>query len=328
MKILFIGDPHIRHTHLQAGIKLLRWIECTIEEVNPDLVVNLGDTFDTHAVIRSEALSEVRKHIDRVCKDLKKPMVMVLGNHDMWKPSDPTYHALQAFNGLYNNLHIVDKTTRIEGIDFVPYLHNALDWPKDTAPIAVTHNTFLGADYGNRTASDGISIDGLSADIIISGHIHKRQEMASGRILYPGAPMALSATDANQDKGLLLFESSTYQKNYINSPFPIWRTITISPDLSELEAINTTDHWVVTVRGLRAEVRAFVASDKVSELRKATSMTFKTEYLDSEKTTKVSINTSSIDGMVDQFMESVYKGSEDKGIVKETVKKALLGTLR
>lgn len=65
-KIMFIGDPHIRHTHLTEGQELLSWIEKVAEEHKPDLIVNLGDTLDDHAVIRAEVLSLVNSHVRRV----------------------------------------------------------------------------------------------------------------------------------------------------------------------------------------------------------------------------------------------------------------------
>jgi len=322
-KILFIGDPHIRHTHLTEGVKLLRWIEQIIEESNPDLVVNLGDTFDLHATIRSDVLCEVTKHIDMVCDGLKKPMVMVLGNHDMWKPNDYRYHALQVFEKRHNNLYIVDKHIQMDGVSYIPYLYNNI-WPKSTASIAVTHNTFIGADYGYRTAQDGIHASDVQADIVVSGHIHKRQQLESAKILYPGTPMAISASDADQIKGLLLFETSNYEQHFIHSPFPIWRNIVFNIGDGDLgDIVNNKDYWIVTLKGPRAEIKSFMASKTVKELRSATSISFKTESTDTIKVDRISIKTSNLDTMVDQYIDRIYTGTQDKQSVKKTIKSVL-----
>lgn len=320
-KILFIGDPHIRHTHLTDGVKLLRWLEETISTLDPDLVVNLGDTFDTHSTIRAEVLCEVSKHVDIVCSSLKKEMVMVLGNHDMWKPNDYKYHALQVFKGRHKNLHIADDHICMDNISYVPYLHNNI-WPKNTKSIAVTHNTFIGADYGYRTAQDGIHASDVHSDVVISGHIHKRQQL--GKILYPGTPAATSASDTDQTKGILLFDTETYDQKFIQSPFPNWRSILFDVGCGQLgDVVNSHDHWVVTIRGPRAEVKALLASKEIKDIKASTSITFKTEILDSVKVDRVAIKSSNVYEMVDQYVDKVYSGAHDKETLKTAVKSAL-----
>ena len=106
-KILFIGDPHLKINNFEQSMSFLTWIEKVIDEVNPDIVCNLGDTFDTHAVVRSELISEFKMHVERITA--KRPYWYVLGNHDQYKPKDAKYHALQCFN--INNFTIFDKTT-------------------------------------------------------------------------------------------------------------------------------------------------------------------------------------------------------------------------
>jgi DNA repair exonuclease SbcCD nuclease subunit len=325
-KVLFIGDPHIRHTHLEAGVKLLRWLEQTIEETQPDLVVNLGDTFDTHSVIRSEVICELKKHLKIVCKDLHKPMVMVLGNHDMYKPNDAKYHALQAFYDLYpGKLYIADTPIVLFDMGFVPFLPDN-KWPNLGTSIVATHNTFIGADYGYRTAQDGIHASNVSADLVVSGHIHKRQELEAGRVIYPGTPASITATDTDQAKGVLLLNTNTLEQSFIYSPFPIWRTLSIDPNADLAAAVNDVDHWIVTVKGSRPEVKAFLNADSTKKLRSEISMTIKTEFTDSAKVSKVSIKTSNLDTMVDQYMDKVYSGTQDRDVIRAAVKSALEAT--
>jgi DNA repair exonuclease SbcCD nuclease subunit len=325
-KILFIGDPHIRHTHLSDGVKLLRWLEETIETTNPDIVVNLGDTFDLHSTLRLEVLNEVTKHIDIVCESLKKPMVMVLGNHDMWKPSDSRYHALQIFNGRHKNLYIADSHLRMDGISYVPYLHNN-QWPAHTESLVATHNTFIGADYGHRKAQDGIDSSGIQVHTVVSGHIHKRQSLDSSRVIFPGTPMALSASDVNETKGLLVLDSITHENVFIPSPFPIWRSVVFNTGDGDIRnLVNTHDHWIITIKGPRAEVKSILNSKDINDLRLGASVTFRTEITDNVKVDRVSIKTSNIYDMVDQYLEKVYSGSQDKDCLRVAVRTALEST--
>jgi metallophosphoesterase superfamily enzyme len=67
MKILIIGDCHLKVNNLLAGRKLLSWLKEINVQYRPELIVNLGDFFNDHAVLRAEILSEYGKHISDMC---------------------------------------------------------------------------------------------------------------------------------------------------------------------------------------------------------------------------------------------------------------------
>lgn len=322
-RILLIGDPHIRHTHLSEGKALLDWIEVVAEEHKPDLIVNLGDTFNDHAVIRAEVLCTVSRHLDRLLEG-KAPVVMVLGNHDMHRPNSSEYHALETFESK-KNLILADVLTVADGITYVPYVHEAKDWPKTSTSIVITHNTFIGADYGFKTASDGLSTEQLDCDFVASGHIHKRQileygSVRSGRILYPGTPMCLSASDADQVKGLTILDTDDMSQTFIKSPFPMWRTLDFRIGIDSTMNVNTTDMWIVKMIGPRAEVKALLESKEITDLKKSAHITFKTEFTDTARSSKISISAPTIETMTDQYIDRVYSGSIDKGVLKSTLR--------
>jgi DNA repair exonuclease SbcCD nuclease subunit len=327
VKILTIGDPHLRATHLKDGIDLLRWIESVVADVKPDLVVNLGDSLDSHAIIRSEVMCELSRHLDIVTSDLGVPVVMVLGNHDQYKPNDAKYHALEVFKHR-KLVTVADKPMVVDGIGYVPYLCTGMAWPKVDAKLVFTHNTFLGANYGFKLANDGIvlpmvSDDGIYQDVIVSGHIHLRQLLEGGAqtsIIYPGTPRAISASDAGQSKGLMLIDSETYETRFIESPFPVWRTLEHAVGNGSID-INDKDHWVVTLTGTRSEIKAFLEDKTTQALKRTHSVTFKTAPVDTVKSTKVRIQAPTVEAMVDQYVDVVYKGTQDRAALKATLGK-------
>ena len=319
-KILFIGDPHIRHSHLKDGVELLQWVESVAEAEKPDLVVNLGDTFDDHSVIRAEVLSIVNDHLMRL-QAAKFPVIMVLGNHDMWKPNSNKYHALEVFKGR-KDLVVVDKTATINGVTYVPYLPDPADWPKDAkTDIYVTHNTFIGADYGPSCAKDGVDTAQVEADLVVSGHIHKRQLLKEGLIVYPGTPSSLTASDANQVKGLMILDSDTLEMRFIDSPFPMWRTLEIDLSSSNNLELNEKDRWIVKLIGPRAEVNSFLQSKYILDLKKRVQVSFKAEFTDAVKASRTQISAPTVYSMAEQYIDRVYSGAMDKVSLKETVKK-------
>lgn len=316
-KILFIGDPHLKINNFQQSVDVLKWIEKIAEEEKPDIVCNLGDTFDTHSVLRSEILAEFKCHVERITK--KCPYWYVLGNHDMFKPKDAKYHALQAFN--MPNFVVFDKITELDGITIVPYVVNYEDFPLQTQRICITHNTFIGADYGFKREDCGIDADKVSADIIISGHIHGRQTF--GKVHYPGTPYSCSASDIDQSKGVLLFCTETFEQKFIESPFMKWRSIEVEANSSNdfnlihdtLKAhLNEKDTWLIKITGPKVEITAYLKSKKFTTLIKNKKVITKAIPNDKNKQ-KIQIKTTSIESMFSEYINKVYDGSIDKQLI-------------
>ncbi len=331
MKILFIGDMHLRINKFSLALQFLAWINKFIEEQKPDLVVNLGDAADTHAIIRSEVLNELMSHVYHVV-DMGIPYVYVAGNHDYYTPKDSKYHALLPFKNRIANLYIVDEPQDLFGMTFVPYLADGNDFPKKTQPICVAHQTFLGADYGPVNALEGVDADTISADIIISGHIHKKHNL--GKVVYVGSPYSQDASDANQIKGISTFDTDTFEFSFTQTPMPAWKTLKFTCDSSttfsdihlRLEQATSdrtkNDHYLLEFTGPKAEVVAYVESPKYLKLVKGLSIRLKTVFTDKERK-KVSINAVSMEQILSEFVSKVYNGSLDKDKVLQKAKEVL-----
>jgi DNA repair exonuclease SbcCD nuclease subunit len=328
---MFLGDNHLRINKFSLATQFLTWVNQFIAEQKPDLVVNLGDALDTHAVIRSEVLNELMSHIYHVI-DLGIPYVYLTGNHDYYSPKDSKYHALLPFKGRIHNLHVVDAPEDLFGMTFVPYLADGNAFPKTTLPICVAHQTFLGADYGPVNAIEGVDADTVSADIIISGHIHKKHNL--GKVVYVGSPYSQDASDANQIKGITTFDTDTFEFSFTQTPMPTWKTIKL--EISSFESSGdvhaaieqaTADraqghHYLIELTGPKAEVVAYVESTRYLKLVKGLSIRLKTVFTDKERK-KVSINAVSMEQILSEFVGKVYNGSLNKDTVLQRAKEVL-----
>ena len=330
MRILFIGDPHLKINRFDLATEFLTWLNALIAKEKPDLVVNLGDTFDTHAVLRSEVMNEFMAHVYKTMS-LGIPYVYLLGNHDMYKPNDRKYHAMLPFKGKFKNLHVVDETQELFGMTFVPYQHDARNFPTDTLPIVVAHQTFTGADYGPIREAAGVDPTSLrSCDIVISGHIHKRQEIATGErsvdgrgatIVYVGSPFSQSASDIDQVKGITIFDMATYAQTFYQTPLPTWRKLVLVVSqhsttkevqmVVEQEVSNSKDHWVLEFEGPKAEIVGYLGSKEYSEAVSGVDVKVKTKFTDNEKK-KVAIEAKSMEHIISEYVAKVYNGSVDK----------------
>ncbi len=331
MKVLCIGDPHLRINKFSLATQFLTWINKFIEEQKPDLVVNLGDSLDTHAVIRSEVLNELMNHIYHVV-DLGIPYVYLKGNHDQYTPKDSKYHALLPFKDRIDNLFIVDEPQDLFGMTFVPYLADGNAFPKKTQSICFAHQTFLGADYGPVNALEGVDANTISADIIISGHIHKKHNL--GKVVYVGSPYSQDASDANQIKGISTLDTDTLELSFTQTPMPSWKTLKFEISsaaaasdihlLIEQTMSNEAEngHYLLEFTGPKAEVVSYVESAKYLRLVKGRSIRLKTIFTDKERK-KVSINSVSMEQIVSEFVGKIYTGSLDKEKVLQKAKEVL-----
>jgi len=291
-------------------------------EEKPDLVVNLGDSFDTHAVLRSEIMSEFIRHVGVITPYCE--YIYLIGNHDMYKPNDATYHALLPFKNKIHNFTIVDEITDLHGMTFVPYMHNWQDFPKNpNQPIVVAHQTFIGADYGYYRPDVGVDADKITAQIIISGHVHKRQSF--GKVYYPGSPYAGGLDDINQIKGLTLFDKSTFQHIFIPSPFPLWKGARFSIDdetsIADIHndlcsSVNDNNHWIIELTGPKAEIISYMDSKKWFELSSKHSIRIKPEYNDKRKISNKKIKSITMHEIICEYIDKIYNGSLDKSLIK------------
>lgn len=329
MKILLLGDPHLKISRFNLSVQLLHWFNKIVEEVKPDLVVNLGDTMDTHSILRSELMCEFKRHAEECVKIC--PYIYVIGNHDCYRPNDSKYHALQSFS--IPGMTVIDKQTDLHGITFVPYIHDFKQFPMETRPICIAHQTFVGADYGYYRPDVGVDADKTSAEIIISGHVHKRQNF--GKVYYPGTPAAHDLNDLDQVKGIDLFDTETYDFTFIPSPFPVYRSLTynISTDFSiedlhrDLKSsVNSEDYWVIKVKGPKDEITQYASSKKWLSLHRALNIRLKPEFTTGDKVDRVKIYSSDISTIIDKYIDSVYSGSLDKEMLKSLSKKFIDGT--
>jgi len=327
MRVLFCGDKHLKINKFDLAKKFLGWLNQTIAKERPDLYVALGDDMDTHSIVRSELLTELRYHFDYVLS-LGIPVVYVVGNHDCFKPNDMSYHALQSMKGIHPNLFIVDQPTELFNMTFVPYIHDSDKFPTTTLPICVAHQTFKGADYGDITTKEGVDVSSIrGVELIISGHIHKRQQLDVGGtgVLYVGSPFSQSASDINQIKGVSIIETDNLNELFIQCPLPMWRGLRydISPQftLENLhndlaQHLNTKDHWVVEITGFKGEISTYLESKRFNSLIKDKDIKIKTVFIDSQKR-HVQIQALSLNQIVSDYITKVYSGSIDKTLLKD-----------
>lgn len=218
--MLIVGDPHIKPDNLLESEKLLQFIKVKTIENSVKTVVFLGDLFHTHRLIRMEVERFWIKWATEIGEIAK--VILIVGNHDQ-PGDDQNEQLMSALDVLKDikNVIVVDKPMEIDGISYFP--HTASDFKfKEWADKALTdllfcHQSFDGSQYENGFyAKDSLPLDSISKfKKVICGHIHKSQEL--GNLWFPGTPKWDSLSDANEDKGIWLFNPKNLEKLFFST---------------------------------------------------------------------------------------------------------------
>lgn len=206
-KCLFVGDPHATPDSLDDCENLLGLTETVAREHRPEQIVLLGDLYHTHAVMRVEVLNFWLDALRRLVDVSGWGVKVLKGNHDGPVNDDYGPHALLAHES-QESVEVVDTPREEMGILYMPYFYDSRAFLKrvhqypDTKTL-VCHQTFLGAKYENNTPIyDGININDVPQELIISGHIHSPQKV--DKLWYVGAPRWRTAADANVKRAIWL----------------------------------------------------------------------------------------------------------------------------
>lgn len=223
---LVIGDPHFKHNNLD---EMRDFVEKTIsiaEKYKPTFIVILGDTLDTHEIIRIEPKDMAENWIYTL--SAISETFLLIGNHDMANPNEfmTRKHAFNSLKrweiALKGKLHVIDepfsKEIKNKSFVFCPYtpkgkFKDALDmlcgkgmtW--DLADCIFAHQEFKGSRQGAYEIQDGDEWDD-DYPPIINGHIHNEQKIGTN-IFIPGTPYQQSFGEtADKYIWLLTFEEN------------------------------------------------------------------------------------------------------------------------
>lgn len=225
MKVLRCGDPHITVRNLEESTRLIEFIREQAEKHDVERIEFLGDLMHTHAVLRVEVVDFWMKAFKKL--SYKRHIVALVGNHDQpgSKEKEQEMNGLNIFNALnddYTHIDIINKPCQIGGIAYIPYMSDkeafiaaAHDiYNKGAKKLLVAHQNFTVSLY-----SDLIDQDLVPQEAIITGHIHEQKQV--GKTFQVGTPKWDTLTDANEEKGIWIYEhnddGSVKSKEFIST---------------------------------------------------------------------------------------------------------------
>jgi hypothetical protein len=204
MKLLLIGDPHIKTENLDDIDILLNELKRILSASTYDAVVVLGDVMHYHERLFTPALNKSLYFIDTLRKFAFT--YVLVGNHDAINNSIflTDQHWMNALKS-WDNVKIVDTVVSTPDFMLCPYvppgrLIEALETGGDqqewqSKRLIIAHQEIKGCKMGAIVSTEGDEWKD-EYPYLISGHIHDNQHVGR-KVYYPGTPLQHSFGDSD-----------------------------------------------------------------------------------------------------------------------------------
>ena len=255
MKILLYSDLHISRTssimptiisnskytfRQNMIIELGKFLTLVAENEKPDLIINLGDTFDQCTITSYDVqtASEFFKQFEKLTNI--KHYVLV-GNHEM---VNQNFNAIALLNNI-SNIEVIDEPCTIGELAFLPYCNykDILDFPE--GKYLFSHQDIQGSIIrGDFTLPEGISTDVLKANykLVFNGHIHKSS--INQNVINIGSISTHSFSDDNEGvPQCYIFDTETMDlKTFKPNVCPLFRKFEVKDNIDNLKTyVNKLD---------------------------------------------------------------------------------------
>lgn len=211
---MIVGDPHAKVADLPEMEIFIDFLEREAIARGVTEIVLTGDLFDTHDIIRLRVIDFWDRAIRRLAAKFK--VTILGGNHDAVGDNESEWK-LSSLNFLKDIPHvrvITEGFYKMDGFDYIPYTHSEEKFKKAVEDlkwntknkVLVTHQAYEGGQYDNGMyIPDGFKLDTVAHYTqVLNGHIHTKSTF--GNIYCVGSPRWQGKSDANQEKGVHIWE--------------------------------------------------------------------------------------------------------------------------
>lgn len=295
MKIFMYSDLHIsktssilplssvnpKYTYRQNMIiKLGQYLADVIDQEKPDLIVNLGDTFDQHTITSYDV--DVASEFFNCFKYLNIPHVVLVGNHEM---INADFNAIQILNNIDNITVItepctvdskillaeynkdIDENYEYPKLAFMPYreFRDIVEFPD--GDFLFSHLDIKGMSVrSGYDLEDGVSTDTLTKyKLVFNGHIHKPS--IKGNIVNVGSisTHSFSDDDSSVPQCYVFNTDSLNLVTYKPNTCPLFRKFSINNNLTELstyaDSLDKNYRYILQIScpfDLKEDVKSFI----------------------------------------------------------------------
>lgn len=246
MKIAIISDTHygarrsskVFHEYFQKFYDDVFFP--TLEERGITTCIHMGDAFDNRKSIDFWALNWAKKNVYDNFKRLGVQVYQLVGNHDCYYKNTNEVNSIDCLLDTYNNIIPVSSPGEYNISGFKSFL---IPWicqenleetqdkiSKTKAKIAFGHLEINGFKLNSGSIQDkGMDQSFFGKfSYVFSGHYHTRSN--DGRIFYLGNPYQIYWNDCDDIRGFSIFDTETYEIEFIKNPYTIFEKIYYEDD--------------------------------------------------------------------------------------------------
>lgn len=212
----------------------------TLEDRQINCVVHMGDAYDNRKGIDYWGLEWSHRVFYERLRDMDFPVYQICGNHDAELKNTNRYNAIQSLLRDYDNVHKIIEPTELKIGNteclFIPWIckeneNQTFELIKNTkTKIVFGHLELNGFTlFPGQVQAHGLSKDIFSKfDRVFSGHYHTKSN--DGKIFYLGNPYQMFWSDVDDSRGFHIFDTETYENEFIKNPYEIFKRIYYSDD--------------------------------------------------------------------------------------------------
>lgn len=333
-KLMLIGDMHLGHRSgdRETAEYQLRvfdeFIFPLISKLGIKRVIQTGDFFDARKAIRHDTMELVRERLIPKTKGVQWDVLV--GNHDMHLKESIYPNSCNELLAGYDNftIHNEPGVVEIDGIkiDMIPWIcrdnrKQVLDFISNSVNnIAVGHFELAGFQYYRGMASQGEDSHFLANySQVWSGHFHTISK--ANHILYVGTPYQLTFGDADDDRGVWVYDTDDGTFEFHNNNMPRFSRIYYDHAVFDEKNLERYKDMYLNIQvKSRGDTKKFdKLIDKLILIAKEVKVKDVLESGSSVATTMTLNNMLTTSDIIDQYIDTLDETEEDRKKIKRFV---------
>lgn len=338
-KILFIGDLHFGHRNgdketAEYQMQVFdQFIFPLIKKHKIKHIFQSGDFFDSRKAIRHDTMELVREYF--IPKTKGQEWHVIVGNHDMHLRENIFPNSVQELLSQYDNFTVYNspKAVTIDGIaiDMIPWIcrdnrQEIMEFINSSASnLCLGHFELSGFQYYKGIESSGESSNFLNNySQVWSGHFHTISK--NKHIQYIGTPYQLTYGDADDERGVWIFDTDDSSFEFVSNNMPKFSRIYFDADTFDAKKLERYAgmNIKITVKN-RGDVKKF---EKIVEAIAAVAHEISViDRIDVSQATASGKITVSAIRTVDEIVEEYIDALEETDADKNKIKRIMAGLL-
>lgn len=331
MKIGIIADIHFKASknifdRLEMCKQSLLWAYQQFEKENVDLIVNLGDVYDS-SVVSAETIQTV-SNIFKVHPDIHE--IVVAGNHDSFNYLNTVVSHLS----IHSDVEVITEPEKSLGLSFLPY-RKTKDITEDLLKELSNDVLFSHIDINKSTSGSGFRLPGVDPELlskcfghVFNGHIH-HGELINQNVSNVGSLVCHSFSDRPMSSpGITIYDTESKTSKHIENPFTyFFETIKGNSEteiMNKLKKIQSREQRTILRVVVPVQLREFAKEILLTKNFVSTRVLAATvERTEVNSINKQAINQIDLKKEFNEFLTTSVDKKTLKGTVKQYKQEAL-----